>query len=94
MSVHISVNGEVKKVKGIYANINGETKKIISGWANKNGIVTKIYSSNTIDLSDILIDFTYVIEPNGTYLLTGWKGTYNGEPSTKIVIPDNPYIKL
>ena len=92
MAIYIPIDGEIKKVKGIYVNIDGEVKEIISGWAKKNGVITKIYSN--IDLSDILIDFTYTVESDGTHLLTGWKGTYNGEPSTKIVIPDNPYIKL
>lgn len=94
MSIHASINGEIKKIKNIYVNINGEKRKVISGWVNKNGSPAKIYSSINIDLSDILIDFTYVVESDGTHVLKAWKGTYNGEPSTIMAIPDNEYIRI
>lgn len=42
----------------------------------------------------VLIDFDYVEEENGTYTLTGWKQTLNGEPSTELIIPDNSLINL
>lgn len=41
-----------------------------------------------------LIDFEYIIEENGTYTLTEWKGTYNGKPSTEIIIPNSELINL
>lgn len=41
-----------------------------------------------------LIDFQYTDNENGTYTITDWKGTLNGEPSTKIIIPDNTHIIL
>ena len=45
------------------------------------------------DIQFILIDFYYVRNGNGTYTLTGWKGTLNGIESTKLVIPvDNRII--
>jgi hypothetical protein len=34
-----------------------------------------------------LQDFTYEETDHETYLITGWKGTLNGEPSTECVIP-------
>lgn len=40
------------------------------------------------DPSIDLIDFEYTDNGNGTYTLTGWKGTLNGEPSTELVIPN------
>ena len=42
--------------------------------------------------TNILKDFTYVANSNGTYTLTGWKGTKNGVASTEVVIPDNSAI--
>lgn len=45
-------------------------------------------------MEDILIDFEYTKNDNGTYTLTAWKQTLNGEPSTEMVIPDNPKIIL
>lgn len=42
----------------------------------------------------LLVDFEYVDNGDGTYIIVDWKQTYNGEPSTKIVIPDDPNIIL
>ena len=41
-----------------------------------------------------LMDFSYSEESDGIYMITGWKGTYNGEPSTELILPGNSYIKL
>lgn len=41
-----------------------------------------------------LIDFTYTDNGDGTYTITDWKGTYQGEPSTKIILPNNNLIIL
>ena len=43
---------------------------------------------------DSLIDFEYTKNSDGTVTLTAWKGTLNGEPSTELVIPNNPRIIL
>ena len=42
--------------------------------------------------TNILRDFTYVANSDGTYTITGWKGTKNGVASTECVVPDNKYI--
>jgi hypothetical protein len=39
-----------------------------------------------------LIDFNYTANEDGTFTLNSWKGTYNGEPSTKIIVPDSELI--
>ena len=44
------------------------------------------------DLSAILQDFTYEQWDNGSYVITDWLETYNGEASTEMIIPDNPNI--
>lgn len=42
-----------------------------------------------------LVDFTYEKDTDtGNYVLTGWKGTYNGEPSTLMIIPDTTDITI
>ena len=53
-----------------------------------------IYIYTIKSLSEKLIDFNYTENEDGTVTLTSWKGTYNGEPSTKFVIPDDPRIIL
>ena len=44
--------------------------------------------------TSLLNDFDYNLNENGTYNLTAWKGTYNGESSTKIIIPDNALLEV
>ena len=39
-----------------------------------------------------LQDFNYVDNGNGTYTITGWKGTKNGVVSTEVEVPDNSVI--
>lgn len=39
-----------------------------------------------------LTDFEYTANEDGTYTLTAWKQTLNGEPSTELVVPDNELI--
>jgi hypothetical protein len=44
--------------------------------------------------AEILIDFDYIKNNDGTATITGWKGTLNGEPSTELIIPDDERIIL
>lgn len=41
-----------------------------------------------------LIDFTYTINEDGTYTLTGWKQTLNGEASTEMIVPDSSLVRV
>lgn len=59
---------------------NGITYSVIL-----KGIVTR-------SLEPALIDFYYNTDADGNYLITGWKGTYNGEPSTRCIIPSSNRI--
>jgi hypothetical protein len=54
-----------------------------------NIFITSI-NLNLLDFS--LVDFDYTVNDDGTYTLTEWKGTYNGEPSTKIIVPNSELI--
>ena len=47
---------------------------------------------NEFDPSVILVDFEYIANNDEIYTLTGWKGTYNGEASTEMIIPNNGLI--
>ena len=55
-----------------------------------NVAVFQRFDQNT--LSNLFIDFVYTDNGNGTYTITDWKGTLNGQPSTEIVVPDNRQI--
>ena len=66
--------------------------------SGKTNYKSKI-KDNNVDLQNILdiillIDFEYIKNDDGTFTLTGWKGTLNGAPSTELVIPDDSRIIL
>lgn len=42
----------------------------------------------------VLIDFDYTTNDDGTYTITGWKETLNGEPSTELIVPNNSLIRV
>lgn len=56
-----------------------------------SGLAQSLAIKSTLSWLD---DFWYLENDDGTYTITGWKGTYKGIPSTKCVIPDNPLIIL
>lgn len=57
-------------------------------------IATVPITVNPFNPAIILVDFDYTDNGDGTYTITGWKGTYNGEASTEIIIPNNGLIKV
>lgn len=77
-----------------YLTINDSTFEILYV---ENGVTHSVTIELNIvkfDPSVELIDFEYIDNGDGTYTITGWKETLNGEPSTEMVIPDNPLIIL
>lgn len=85
---------------GSTREVNGFTYDSTVNSANVNNFIITYKEGNntfttTISLSfhDFsLIDFNYIVKNDGTYELTSWKGTYNGEPSTRIVVPNSEFI--
>ena len=62
---------------------------------NEYGTIYNCYIEVSVEKfnpSAVLIDFEYTDNGNGTYTITAWKGTYNGETSTEIIIPNNSKI--
>jgi hypothetical protein len=49
---------------------------------------------NEFDPSVQLVDFNYNENDDGTYYITGWKGTLNGVPSTELVVPNSSLVKV
>jgi hypothetical protein len=90
-------DGTIKEITNYSYTPNGKLTSIgtnvITISYSENG-VTKTCELNIEVLFDetILQDFTYVNNGDGTYSLTGWKGTKNGVSSTEIVIPDTDAI--
>ena len=41
-----------------------------------------------------LIDFTYTTNSDGTYTISGWKQTLNGEASTEMVMPNSSLVRV
>lgn len=42
----------------------------------------------------LLQDFEYTVNDDGTYTITAWKETLNGQPSTEMIVPDFPIINI
>ena len=55
-------------------------------------IATVPITTIPFDPTAALVDFEYTANNDGTYTITSWKGTLNGEPSTEIIIPNNSLI--
>jgi hypothetical protein len=62
--------------------------------AGKTYIENINISISPFNPKEVLIDFYYTTNEDGTYTITNWKGTYNGVSSTKIIVPDNALIKI
>lgn len=45
-------------------------------------------------IEETLVDFDYTSNSDGTYTITGWKGTYNGETSTECIVPNSCLINI
>lgn len=60
----------------------------------KNYTIEIPITVNPFDHATILKDFTYTDNGDDTYTITDWKGTENGQASTRIVIPDHQQIIL
>lgn len=98
MLLQISKTDGTTEIVNDIENITYEPKYLYEG----DSLVTIHYNSfgvilsTTIDVnvkpfvaSEALVDFDYIDNGDGTYTLTGWRGTLNGVSSTSLIIPDN-----
>lgn len=97
MSSYVGINGTARKMVNMYVGVDGVARKIVKAYVGVDGIARLFWTSNRFPLPDFLIDFkgyTTKEDEKETYIITDWKGTLNGESSTKIVVPDNENIIL
>ena len=64
----------------------------VDEFGNEFTIVIEGFEIKEFDPTIELIDFEYTINADGTYTITGWKQTLNGEPSTEMIVPNNNLI--
>lgn len=84
----IGINGTARRSTGAYVGVDGVARKIIKAYVGVNGTARLCWSSEIIDIpDDVFIDFTYDVKTDRV-VLTGWKETYLGKPSTKLIIPE------
>ena len=55
--------------------------------------VANVAAAYEEEKKNILIDFKYTDHGDGTYTITDWKDTYQGQPSTECIIPNYDWIK-
>lgn len=89
----IAKNGDIREI-ATYAYDEIITEDNIHNFIIRYAEGNNIFEAQ-IDLHlrcESLIDFDYTINDDGTCTLTAWKGTYRGEPSTRIVVPNSELI--
>lgn len=64
----------------------------VDEFGNEFTIVIEGFEVKEFNPTIELIDFEYTANADGTYTLTGWKQTLNGEPSTEMIVPNNNLI--
>jgi len=77
--------------------LTDDVTEVTISYTDGDGIVhttTVPITVNPFDPETMLVDFEYTANEDGTYTLTGWKQTLNGEASTEMIVPDNPLIVL
>ena len=67
--------------------VNGKKYRIYMSDGN-------LVSEREFDPTTDLVDFEYADNDDGTYTITSWKGTCNGQPSTEMIIPNHSAIIL
>lgn len=89
-------NGDEKSVTNYDINVDYASSSIniiYKEYGISVGVEIQI-NVTPFDPSVVLVDFDYTSNSDGTYTITGWKGTYNGVSSTELIIPDNSLIVL
>lgn len=74
-----------------YADINTGIKVYYQEYGQEIEVNIPITISE-FDFAAALIDFNYITNSDGTYTITSWKGTLNGEASTEMIVPNNNKI--
>ena len=88
----IGINGTARRSIGAYVGVDGVARKIIKAYVGVNNVARLCWSSEIIDVpDDVFIDFTYETKAD-RIVLTGWKETYLGQASTKLIIPETDTI--
>lgn len=87
-------NGE-KKIINCYDVSYGHsigTQTVTISYEECGTVYTDTFPITITSVIDALTDFDYTTNDDGTYTITAWKGTLNGEPSTEIVVPNSNKI--
>lgn len=88
----IGINGTARRSTGAYVGVDGVARKIVKAYVGVNDIARLCWSNETIEVpDDMFIDFIYEVKEDRV-VLTGWKETYLGQASTKLIIPETDII--
>lgn len=78
------------KIGKLYIGLNDVARLVTKAYVGVDNVARLVYEY--FDPTIVLQDFTYTDNGNGTYILTGWKGTTNGVTSTELIVPDDSRI--
>ena len=87
--IAIGQNGQNNIIENYECSNVQENGSVIITYNEAGNCYEVSFQVEIISVEEDLIDFEWYENDDGTYTLTEWKGTYNGEPSTKLIVPDN-----
>lgn len=91
-------DGEVYEIEGWIVEDHDEVATLDNytfyvSYTEHGETFTTSFDLTVIDWGAVnLTDFTYTKNSDGTYTITDWKGTLNGEASTEMIVPDSDKI--
>ena len=95
------VDGTVNKIsefeyRGESLTADTESVSVYYNYLNQSQVIEVAIEIIELEneAAELINDFEYEVNSDDTILLTGWKQTYKGEPSTKMVIPSGNNIIL
>lgn len=68
--------------------LSAKNKVVTVTYSEYGQVYTTTFETDMFTIDEILMDFEYTTNDDGTYTLTAWRETLNGVPSTEMVIPD------
>lgn len=87
----VFADGNTVRIEDYTSEFNEKPDNIIEIIISYEQIGITYTTSFEVSVID-LVDFVYTIDEDYNYIITDWNGTYNGEPSTKCIIPNSENI--
>lgn len=85
---------ESKDITNLITYSNELKSNMVISYIEEDKVYNAILNLNITNMNDVLVDFEFIKNDDGTYTISDWKETLNGENSTKLIVPSKNIIKL